>query len=324
MFHRRTLLKRLSVGAASMVGVAVRAQDPSLITILVSVPGQVDFAARLVADQLRESLGRSVIVVSKLGAGGRLALTEVKRAPPNGRTLIFSASGPFSIYPNIYTRLEYDPVADFTPIAGVCWFDLGIAVAPQIGVNNVQQLVAWMKAREKEGMAYGVAPGTGSSSHFAGISIALATQIKMTPVAYKDTNVGMLDLIAGRIPILVTGLNPCVQMHKAGRIRLVAVSGDERSRMVPEIPTLKESGLNIVIRNSAGLFGPSQMPKELVAQLYGALTPMFSNEQIKEKMLGQCLTPSPQSGEALAATLVEDRKRYANLVRASGYTPEPI
>ena len=103
-----------------MAAPALRAQDDKTpITILVGAASSMDFTARLVADHLREALGRPVVVLSKLGAGGRVALNELKRAAPDGRTLMFSTSSPFAIYPHIYTRLDYDPVADFTPIAGV-------------------------------------------------------------------------------------------------------------------------------------------------------------------------------------------------------------
>ena len=126
MTTRRTALRGLAAGAASALAGPLLAQDDkSAITVLVGAASSMDFTARLIAEQLREAMARPAIVLSKLGAGQRLALGECKRAAPDGRTLVFATSGPFSVYPFIYNKLDYDPVTDFTPIAGVSYFDVG-------------------------------------------------------------------------------------------------------------------------------------------------------------------------------------------------------
>jgi len=327
MANRRSVMRTLVAGAASIGAPRLFAQDDkSTVTVLVGAATTMDATARLISEHLREALGRPVITVSKLGAGGRLALNELRRAPPDGRTLMFSTSSPFAIYPNIYTKLDYDPVNDFIPIAGLCWFDVGVAVAPSIGVTDIHQLIDWAKARTKEGtnVVYGAAPGAGSSSHFAGIAMALATGVPMTPVQYKDSGVGIVDLAAGRLPIMITGTSPLVEMHKSGKIRLVAVSGEQRSPLVPEVPTLKESGLDITIQNSAGLYAPAKMPRALVERLYAATMPMLHKPDMRDKMVGQGMVPAPMDGTQLAASLAGERKRYAALVKASGYVPEAL
>ncbi|VTU26003.1 Bug family tripartite tricarboxylate transporter substrate binding protein [Variovorax sp. PBL-E5] len=327
MITRRATLHGLAAGAAAMIaGPALAQDDKSPVTLLVGAASSMDFTARLIAEQLREPLGRPVIVLSKLGAGGRVALQELKRSAPDGRTLMFSTSSPFAIYPNIYTKLDYDPVTDFTPIAGVCWFDVGIATGPSTGVTDIHQLIGWAKTRTQEGasVVYGAAPGAGSSSHFAGIAMALASGVPMTPVQYKDSGVGIVDLAAGRLPIMITGTSPLVEMHKSGKIRLLAVSGEQRSPLVPEVPTLKESGLDITIQNSAGLYAPAKMPRDMVERLYGAVMPMLQKADMRDKMIGQGMAPSPMNGSQLAASLAGERKRYAALVKASGYVPEAL
>jgi tripartite-type tricarboxylate transporter receptor subunit TctC len=327
MITRRSTLRSLAAGAAAMIaGPAPAQDDKSPVTLLVGAASSMDFTARLIAEQLREPLGRPVITLSKLGAGGRVALQELRHSAPDGRTLMFSTSSPFAIYPNIYTKLDYDPVKDFVPIAGVCWFDVGIATGPSTGVTDIHQLVDWIRAKNKEGadVVYGSAPGAGSSSHFAGIAMSLATGLPMAPVQYKDSGVGIVDLVAGRLPIMITGTSPLVEMHKSGKIRLLAVSGEQRSPLVPDVPTLKESGLDITIQNSAGLYAPAKMPRELVERLYGAVMPMLQKPDMRDKMIGQGMTPSPMNGTELAASLAAERKRYAGLVKASGYVPEAL
>ena len=322
MSTRRSTLQGLAAGALSLAtGAAWSQDDKSPITILVGAASSMDFTARLVAEQLREALGRPVVVVSKLGAGGRVALGELKRSAPDGRTLMFSTSSAFAIYPNIYNKLDYDPVADFTPIAGVSWFDVGVATGPMTGATDMKQLIAWQKAKGA-GAVYGDAPGAGSSSHFVGIAIAQATGVPMTAVHYKDSGVGIIDLASGRLPVLITGTSPLVEMHKNGKIRLLAVSGEQRSPLVPEVPTLREAGVNVAIQNSAGLYGPAKMPRELVEKIHAAVMPMLSNAAVREKLAGQGMAPSPMTGAQLAASLADERKRFEALVKASGYVRE--
>ncbi|HSH89546.1 MAG TPA: tripartite tricarboxylate transporter substrate-binding protein [Ramlibacter sp.] len=321
MTTRRSTLQGLAAGAFSLATGTAFSQEQA-ITVLVGAASSMDFTARVIADQLREALGRPAVVVSKLGAGQRVALGECKRAAPDGRTLVFATSGPFAIYPHIYNKLDYDPVADFTPICGVSQFDVAIATGPMTGATNLKQLVDWQKARKTGDAVFGSAPGNGSLSHFVGISVGLTTGVQMTHVAYKDSGVGIIDLAAGRLPMMITGLSPLVEMHKAGKIKIMAVSGETRSPLVPEVPTLKEAGVNVSSTTSTGVFGPAKMPADVVKRYHDAIMPMLSNPAIKEKLAGQAMTVWPATPQQLAAALAEERKRFEGLVKASGYVRE--
>lgn len=322
MSTRRTTLQALGAGALSLAARRVFAQDDkSAITVLVGAASSMDFTARVIADQLRDALGRTAVVMARLGAGQRLALGEARRAAPDGRTLVFCTSGPFTIYPHIYTKLDYDPDRDFTPIAGISSFDVAIATGPATGATSLAQLIGWAKGRKDDAL-FGSAPGNGSLSHFVGISINLATGLKMSHVPYKDSGVGIVDLASARLPILITGLSPLVELHKAGKIRILAVSGEQRSPLVPEVPTIKEAGVNVSSSTSTGLFGPAKMAPELVTRLHAALQPMFANPAITEKLEKQGMTPWQVNGQQLAGSLIEERKRFEGLVKASGYVAE--
>jgi tripartite-type tricarboxylate transporter receptor subunit TctC len=325
MITRRSTLQALAAaGAAVAAGRALAEDERATVTILVGAASSMDVTARLVAQQLHDPLGRPVIVLSKLGAGGRVALGELKRAAPDGRTLMFSTSSPFAIYPNIYTQLDYDPVRDFTPIAGLCTFDVGVATGPATGVTDIHQLVDWVRKQGSGGVEYGSAPGAGSASHFCGIAMSLATGLRLNPVQYKDSGVGIIDLAAGRLPIMITGTSPLVEMHQAGKIRLLAVSGDKRTPLAPEIPTLRESGIDVFIQNSAGLYAPAGMGNPSVDRLRNAMLPMLDDPDMREKLLAQGMTPAPMTGVQLAASLAADRRHFAELVKASGYVPEAL
>jgi tripartite-type tricarboxylate transporter receptor subunit TctC len=324
MMRRRTVLHSVAAGAAVLAAPVLRAQDDkSPITVLVGAASSMDFTARLVAEHLKESLGRPVVVVSKLGAGGRVALNELKRAAPDGRTLMFSTSSLFAIYPHIYTRLDYDPVADFTPIAGISSFDLGMATGPMTNAADLKQLVAWAKGQGPNAV-YGDAPGAGSSSHFVGIALAQATGLPLKPVHYKDSGVGVIDLQAGRLPMLITGTSPLAVQHKAGRIKLLAVSGEKRQPLVPDVPTFREQGFDVVIENSAALYGPAKLPREMVERIQAAIIPMLSQPAALEKLAGQGMMPQPMTASQLASWLAVERRRYEVLAKASGYVPETL
>jgi tripartite-type tricarboxylate transporter receptor subunit TctC len=295
--------------------------DKSQMTVLVGAASSMDFTARVIAEQLQAALGRTVVMQAKLGAGQRVALGEARRAAPDGRTLVFATSGPFAIYPHIYTKLDYDPDRDFTPIAGISSFEVALSTGPATGARDLKQLLAWVRAQGDHAV-FGSAPGNGSLSHFLGISVNLATGLKMTHVPYKDSGVGLIDLSSGRLPTMITGLAPQVELHKAGKIRILAVSGEQRSPLVPDVPTLKEAGIDLASTTSTGLFGPARMPTELVARLHAALQPLFSQPATLEKLAQQGMTPWPRTGAQLAASLAEERKRFADLVKASGLVPE--
>lgn len=320
MTTRRAALRGLAAGAASLWAGRGFAQDDSVISILVGAASSMDFTARMIAEQMRQALGRPVIAVPKLGAGQRLALGECKRAAPDGRTLVFATSGPFAIYPHIYTKLDYDPVADFTPIIGVSKFDVAISTQPSVThANTLKELIAWAKARKEGDAVFGSAPGNGSLSHFLGISIGLATHTKLTHAAYKDSGVGLLDLAGGRLPIMITGLQPQVEFHKAGKIKILAVSGDKRSPLVPDVPTLAEAGIPISSSTSTGLFGPAGMAPALVKRYHDAVAPMLTNAAMVERLTQQGMTIWPASPTELAAAIAEERGHFEKLVRASGY-----
>jgi tripartite-type tricarboxylate transporter receptor subunit TctC len=319
MTTRRTALQGLAAGAATLLaGRSFADDDKSPITVLVGAASLMDFTARLIAEQLHQALGRPAITLSKLGAGQRVALMEAKHAAPDGRTLVFATSGPFAIYPHIYKKLDYDPVADFTPIAGISQFDVAVATGPATGAKTLKELVDWERARPSGQAVFGSAPGNGSLSHFVGINIGLEQHLKLAHVPYKDSGVGIIDLASGRLPMLITGLSPLVPMHKTGKIRLLAVSGDKRSPLVPEVPTLKEAGVNVSSSTSTGLFGPAKMPPELVKKLYDAVTPMLSRPEIQEKLAAQTSSIWSATPKQLAAQLAAEREHFGELVKAAG------
>ncbi len=322
---RRATLRALSATALASAGGRAFAQtdDRSQITIYIGVAGSIDFAARLMTEQIHKATGRPAVVFPRLGAGQRLALDETRRAAPDGRTLMFMTHGPFSLYPHIYTKLNYDPDADFTPIIGVGKFAMGVAVGPAVGnVKTFKELIDWVKKRGES--VFGAAPGTGALPHFVGAAIGLETGLKLEQVPYKDSAIAVNDLIAGRLPILVTGLSALLPHHRDGRLRLLAVTGDTRLPSEPEIPTLLDVGLKFSSTNYVGVFGPAKMQPAMVKQLADAIAPMRTNPSVIEKLGVQAMTLWDASGAEMAATFQAERRRLGEIVKAVGYQPEPL
>ena len=319
---RRAALGRIGAASAALCSLPLFAQDDkSPIRLLVGASAGTDFTARLIAEKLREALGRPVVVMPKLGAGQRVALNELQRSPPDGRTLLLVTSAPFSIYPHIYTKLDYDPLKDFTPIAGVSAFDVGICTGPATGARNIGELVQWLKANPQKAI-FGSAPGTGSLSHFVGVSLSLAIGVPLTHVPYKESPVGILDASTGRLPAMMTGLSGMIELHKAGKVRVMASSGNVRSPLLPEVPTLSESGINVNTTSTVGIFGPGGMPPELVQPLTKAILAIAATPEYREKLAPFNVFPKPTSPQELMAILQAEHRQFAGLVKASGYVPE--
>ena len=319
---RRAALVRIGAVPAALTHFPLLAEeDKSVIKLMVGASAGTDFTARLIAEKLAQALGRPVIVVPKLGAGQRLALGELQRSAPDGRTLLLVTSAPFSIYPHIYRKLDYDPLKDFTPIAGVSAFDVGICTGPATGARNIRELVQWIKANPQKGI-YGSAPGTGSLSHFVGVSLGLAIGQPLTHVPYKESPVGILDASTGRLPMMITGLSGMIELHKAGRLRVMASSGNTRSPLLPEVPTLSESGINVNTTSTVGIFGPGGMPPEIVHPLTKAIMAIAGTDEYRDKLARFNVFPKPSTPQELMAVLQAENRQFAGLVKASGYVPE--
>lgn len=322
MLSRRATLTGIAGAAALLATNAGFAQDDkSAIKLLVGASAGTDFTARLIAEKLREALGRPVVVLSKLGAGQRVALNELQRSPPDGRTLMLVTSAPFSIYPHIYSKLDYEPLRDFTPIAGVSSFDVGIATGPMTGARDMGELVKWIKANPRHAI-YGSAPGTGSLSHFVGISLGLAIGQPLQHIPYKESGVGLIDVTTGRLPIMMTGLSGMIPLHKAGKLRVIASSGNVRSPLLPDVPTMTESGVKVNTTSTVGIFGPAGMAPDVVQPLTVAIMAIASSPEYREKLAIYGVAPKPSTPADLSAILAEEHRQFGMLVKASGYTPE--
>ena len=315
---RRQFATLAAASAAALAAPALLAQERTM-KILVGFPpgGSVDVIARLLAEKMRASLGQNVIVDNKPGAGGRVALVELKRAAPDGQTLVLSPSGALVLQPWFIQNLGYDPVKDFTAIARVTTFDFAITAGPGAPAGDLKAVLAWLKANP--GKANYATSGAGTIPHFAGQLLAQATGVPLTHVAYRGGAPAAIDLVGGQIPLMVDTASETLEHHKAGRVRILAVTGEQRSKALPDVPTLKEAGFNLAADAFFGLYGPAGMPADVVARIDKAVADALRAPEIQEKVYGFGLVPSHSGSADLTATQAAHLKRWEAPVKASGF-----
>ncbi|KQT13466.1 Bug family tripartite tricarboxylate transporter substrate binding protein [Ramlibacter sp. Leaf400] len=310
-----------ALAAASLALPAALAQDRTM-KILVGFPpgGSADTIARLLAEKLRASLNQNVIVENRPGAAGRVVLGEVRRAAPDGQTLVLSPSGAMVIAPWLYSNLGYDPLKDFTPVSRLTVFDFAVTAGPAAPPGDLRTVLAWMKANP--GRANYATSGAGTVPHFAGQLLAQATGVPMTHVPYKGGAPAAQDLIGGQVPLMLDTASETLEHHKAGKVRILAVTGEQRTRALPDVPTLKESGINMTADAYFGLFGPPAMPAEVVQRIDRAVAEALKAPEVQEKIYSFGLVPSHAPSAELMATQAAHLKRWEAPIKASGFKAE--
>ena len=291
--------------------------QPIRIIFPFAAGGSGDAAARLIASSMGTALGRPVIVENRTGADGRIGVRAVKEAAPDGNTLLLTPIAPMSIYQHVYAQLDYDPIADFTPISEVGTFDFGVAVGLQTDVKTMKDLVAWAKAHPTD--ANFAIPAAGTLPHFLGIMLGRAAGIDLRPVPYRGSAAGLTDLIAGHIPIEITTTADLVQMQKDGRIRVLATSGKERSPFLPNVPTLREAGFDLAATGWYGLFAPAKTPSDLIERYNKAIVDAVRSPEFKDRMLAFGLQPTGTSAAAFAEIVKDDSMMWQPAIKASGF-----
>ncbi|HEX7889152.1 MAG TPA: Bug family tripartite tricarboxylate transporter substrate binding protein [Ramlibacter sp.] len=310
-----------ALAAATLAAPAALAQDRTL-KILVGFPpgGSADVIARLLAQKMAVTLNQTVIVDNKPGAAGRLVLGELKRAAPDGQTLVLSPSGAMVIAPWLYSNIGYDPIKDFTPVSRIVTFDFAVTAGPAAPQGDLKSVLAWMKANP--GKANYATSGAGTVPHFAGLLLAQAAGVPLTHVAYRGGAPAAQDLIGGQIPLMVDTASETIEHHKAGKVRILAVTGEQRSRALPEVPTLKEQGINMAADAFFGLYGPPGMASDVVARIDRAVADALKQPDVQEKINNFGLVPNHAPAADLAVTQATHLKRWEAPIKASGFKAE--
>lgn len=318
---KRRQFAALAALTLALAAPAALAQDRA-IRIMVGFPpgGSADVIARLLAQKMAVTLGQPVIVDNKPGAAGRLVLGELKRAAPDGQTLVLSPSGAMVIAPWLYSNIGYDPIKDFTPVSRIVTFDFAVTAGPAAPQGDLKSVLAWMKANPTKA-SYGTS-GAGTVPHFAGLLLSQVAGVPITHVPYRGGAPAAQDLIGGQIPLMVDTASETLEHHKAGKVRILAVTGEQRSRALPDVPTLKEQGINMAADAFFGLYGPPGMPADVVARLDRAVAEALRQPDVQDKIHNFGLVPNHAPAADLAATQASHLKRWEAPIKASGFKPE--
>jgi tripartite-type tricarboxylate transporter receptor subunit TctC len=319
MIQRRTF----AMATASLLGPwPAWAQDKPPIRILVGFPpgGSADIVARMLADKMRVTLAQNVIIDNKPGAAGRVALGELKRAAPDGQTLILAPSGALVVSPWLYKNLGFDPVRDFTPVARAVTFDFAITAGPGAPTGDLKAILAWMKSNPAKAN-YGT-PGAGTVPHFTGVLLSQSAGVELTHVAYKGGAPSVNDLLGGQVPLVVDTPLEVIEHHRAGKLRIVAVTGETRNKSLPDVPTLKELGINMAADAYFGVYGPPGMAPDVTARISRAVADALRQSDVSERIFALGLMPAYGNGDELAATQAAHLKRWEAPIKASGFTAE--
>lgn len=304
--------------------VAAQAQTSDVTRIVVGFApgGALDVLARVLAEKLRTTLGTTVLVENKPGASARLALVAVKNAAPNGKTILISSPSPVSIFPLTYSKLGYDPDKDLIPLAHLAEMRIVVSAGSQQPYKTIAEYVSWVKNKPAEQGVGLVAMG--SPIHFGLLSMAKTVGVPLTPVPYKGSPAIATDLIGGTLPLSIDTFGGQMELHSAGKITFLGVSGSERSPYFPDVPTLKEAGIPgfEVASSWFGAFVPAGTPAVTVASLEKALMDAAKDPAVRTKMASLAMEMTGRSGESLRKTIQSERAYWKPIAEASGFKGE--
>jgi tripartite-type tricarboxylate transporter receptor subunit TctC len=304
---------------------AASAQDyPTRPIVLVSPfppGGSVSLVARIVAEKLSETLGQSIIVENRGGAGGTIGARLVAKSLPDGYTLLLGYTGTLAIGPSLYANAGFEPRKDFAPIGRIGSAPTMLVVHPSLPVHSVTELIAY--ARENPGKVNYGSAGIGTVGHLAGELLATMAGIKLTHVPYKGTGPALTDLLGGHIPMMFTPIPTAHGQAESGLLRALAVTSAQRSSLLPDLPTVAESGLpGYEAGLRYGLVAPAGTPRAVIERLNKELRLALTAEDVRQRLATDGAETLPSTPEEYAADIDREETTWSKIVNALGLKGE--
>ena len=324
MIDRRTLLAS-AAALASGLAVRVQAQQAGTAVIWSGFPsgGLGDQVTRPLLDRLRGKVPTNFVLDSKPGAGARIAVDYVKRATADGNTLLQTPSSPMTLYPHIYKKLTYDPVADFMPITPLVEYCFSFTAGPGLPaeIKTVADYVKWAKANPAQAN-YGI-PAAGSALHFAGMMLTRASGADMKSIPYRGGGPLLQDLLGGQVPVSFSVVSEVAPHVKSGKLRSLAVTSAQRWPSLPEVPTFVEQGFaDIVVVEWLGWLAPAGTPADVVDKLSAAVREAMQGPEMTEVVQKLGLRQRVATPKEFAAMIRSDLDRWGPIVKATGFSAE--
>ena len=326
MINRRLLVQ----ASAALLGLpavhrATWAQASGNAFIISGFPagGMGDSVARPLSEKLRGKYAANILTESKPGAGGRIAVEFVKRAAPDGMTILQIPSSPMVLYPNTYKKLNYDPLVDFIPVTSTVSYAFSFTAGPGLPaeIKTVEDYLKWAKANPKQAN-YGV-PAAGSALHFAGMMLARASGVEMTSVAYRGGAPLLQDVMGGQVPVSFNVVGEVLPHIRSGKLRSLAMTTPQRSPFLPDVPTMVEIGFkDIAMLEALGWYVPAKTPMETVRKLNALVREALQAPDFIDSLAKSGLQPLHQSPEEFLALLKRDTAHWSAAAKATGFTAE--
>jgi tripartite-type tricarboxylate transporter receptor subunit TctC len=273
--------------------------------------------ARLVSQKLNESMGQPIVVDNRAGAGGAVGCEIAAKAAPDGYTLLLGSSGNLSVNPSLYKKLPYDPVKDFQPITQLEAGPQVLVVHPAVTAKSVQELIALAKARPHAlNFASG---GTGTGNHLASELFKATAGIDIVHVPYKGTGQALTDLVGGQVQMMMSSLLPAIPQIKAGRLRGLAVTSVKRTPVLPELPTIAESGMaGFETTSWHGILVPAKTPKVIATRLHDELVKMLAQPDVRARLASEGIDAIGNTPQEFAAYIRSETVKYAKVIKQAG------
>ena len=285
------------------------------IRIVVPYPpgGGADMTARPIAQKLSEHWGQPVVIDNRGGASGMIGADIVARAPPDGYTLMVSASAEAALNVALFPKMPYDPVRDFAPITLAIVIPMALVVHPSVPIKSVKEYIAIARAKPGS-MTYGSA-GTGSTHHFAGEWLKMLTKIDIVHVSYKGMGPAIIDLLGGQIPSGFATLLPAIQHMKAGKLRALAVTTQKRAPLLPDVPALAETLPGFDVTQWNAVWAPAAIPKDVLDKLSTEIMRIVQSPDYKARMTDQAAEAIGNSPSELAAFQKAEIDKYRKIAQ---------
>ena len=298
------------------VATLAQAQPVTRIVIPFAAGGTQDTLARAINAELGAALGKTVIVENRPGAGGTIGTGVVAKAPPDGQTLVLAAAS-HTIAGSLYAKLPYHPLRDFTPVAHIGNVDYVLMSSSTVPAKTVAELVAHAKANP--GKLNYASAGNGSATHLSMAYFVALAGVDMVHVPYKSAGEAVQEVLAGRSHAVVAATISAIPFAKEPRLRMLGATGLKRSKFLPNLPTVDESGVKGYEFDSwMGLLGPAGMPKATVEAINGAIGKLLKDPAILERLEKQGVVPEAMTPEAFGELLRKDYDKMARVVKLSG------
>ena len=311
----RVALLALIFAAALPAAGQEKINKPVRLVVGFAAGGSVDLVARMIGERLSPRLGQPVLIENKPGGFVRVAIDAVRTATPDGTTLLLTSSTPLVVTPHAYTKVPYDAQRDLVSVARLVNGQQGFALGPMSGARSWAEYVAWIKANPDK--AFFASSGVGSMGHLVGVVLANTSGLRLEHVAYKGSGHYNAELMGGQVSAGISGIADAADFHRSGKLRIVAVSGAERSRALPDVPTFRELGVPMDLSLWYGVFAPAGTPPAIVERLGRELVAIVA--ELTERFVSLGLDPAAAGPKIAAETLAADYARWRPIVQQAGF-----